>query len=69
MKHEPRVTEPPCDRAYWHSIYVGRCPVCGTSVRADDEFVRRGGSALHAECDGHGFSADDSDRKEHLHGS
>jgi hypothetical protein len=32
-------------------LWLGRCPVCGTSVLVDDEFVRTGGSILHAECD------------------
>lgn len=52
MKREQRVSEPPCDRANWDWVYVGRCPVCGTSVRADDVFVRWPGATLHAECAG-----------------
>lgn len=51
MKDEPRVSESPSDRTQWEWVYVGACPVCGTSVRADDEFVRRPGAVLHAECE------------------
>jgi hypothetical protein len=31
--------------------WLGRCPVCGTSVLVDDEFVRSKGAILHLECD------------------
>jgi anti-sigma regulatory factor (Ser/Thr protein kinase) len=32
-------------------LRLGRCPVCGTSVLVDDEFVRSPTQVLHAECD------------------
>jgi hypothetical protein len=28
-----------------------RCPVCGTSVLADDDVVHANGALLHRECD------------------
>jgi len=34
-------------------LWLGRCPVCGTSVLLDDEFVRVRGAIRHAECDRH----------------
>jgi hypothetical protein len=55
MKREPRVSEPACDRTQWDWVYIGRCRVCGTSVRADDEFVRRPEGTVHTECDRQGF--------------
>lgn len=50
MERDPRVSEPPCDRSQWDWVYVGRCPVCRTSIRADDEFIRRPDGTFHAEC-------------------
>ena len=32
------------------SVRLGRCPVCGTTVLAEDVFVRYGRRVLHAEC-------------------
>jgi hypothetical protein len=34
-------------------LRLGRCPVCGTTVLLDDEFVRLNGSVLHTECQEH----------------
>jgi hypothetical protein len=31
-------------------LWLGHCPVCGTSVLVDDEFVRIDGTVHHAEC-------------------
>jgi hypothetical protein len=31
--------------------WLGTCPVCGTSVLVDDQFVRHYGRPLHVECD------------------
>lgn len=31
--------------------WLGSCPVCGTSVAVDDQFVRRDARILHLECD------------------
>ncbi len=31
--------------------WLGYCPLCGTSVLLDDEFVRVEGHAIHAECE------------------
>jgi hypothetical protein len=31
-------------------LWLGHCPVCGTSVLVDDEFLRIDGRVLHAEC-------------------
>ena len=45
------MSEAPCDRSQWDWVYVGRCAVCGTSVRADDQFVRLPTGPLHAECE------------------